>query len=64
MRSGTDGGTALKPSDLWSVSLCWTHHAEQHQIGERTFEAKHKLDLKMKTLAERFAATSAHRPRI
>ncbi len=62
MRSGTDGGTALKPSDRWSVSLCRTHHAEQHRIGERAFEAKHALDLK--AIAERFAATSPHRHRI
>lgn len=37
IRSGTDGGTGLKPSDCWVVPLCAVHHYEQHQKGELTF---------------------------
>lgn len=37
IRSGTGGGTGLKPSDEWTVPLCHEHHAEQHRIGEASF---------------------------
>ena len=59
VRSGTDGGCALKPSDRWTVSLCRAHHAEQHRIGERAFERRYGLDLI--ALAELFVARSPHR---
>jgi hypothetical protein len=59
VRSGTDGGVALKPSDRWSISLCYHHHAEQHRIGEAAFERRHNLDLR--SLAETFASRSPHR---
>ncbi len=36
VRRGTDGGTALKPSDKFSVPLCTECHATQHG-GELTF---------------------------
>ena len=52
VRGGTDGGTALKPSDRWVISLCSHHHEEQHRIGERAFEKRHAIDLL--ELAERF----------
>ena len=58
VRSGTDGGTALKPSDCLCLSLCNFHHAEQHRIGERRFEQKHGLCLA--ELAELFARRSPH----
>ena len=58
VRSGTDGGTALKPSDRWTVSLCRTHHAEQHRLGEAAFEQRHGIDLR--ALAEAFARRSPH----
>lgn len=58
VRSGTDGGTALKPSDRWVISLCRLHHAEQHRIGEAAFEKKHGLDLL--AIAEAFARKSPH----
>jgi hypothetical protein len=32
VRGGTDGGLGLKPSDKWTISLCQTHHIEQHHI--------------------------------
>ena len=58
MRSGTDGGVALKPSDRWTISLCREHHAEQHQIGETAFQMRHGID--MRALAESFAMRSPH----
>jgi hypothetical protein len=61
VRTGTDGATGIKPSDWWTISLCATHHAEQHRIGEAAFEARHAIDLK--ALAERFASCSPHRHR-
>ncbi|QGN56544.1 hypothetical protein GKE62_17800 [Novosphingobium sp. Gsoil 351] len=59
VRTGTDGGIALKPSDRWTISLCRAHHAEQHQIGEPAFEIRYGLDLV--ALAEVFARRSPHR---
>lgn len=59
VRSGTNGGTALKPADRWVISLCSRHHAEQHLIGEQAFEEKYQLDLL--GLAEEFARRSPHR---
>ena len=58
VRTGTDGGQGLKPSDNWTVSLCRQHHAEQHRIGERAFEKLHDLDLY--ELAIEFARRSPH----
>ena len=37
VRSGSDAGTGMKPSDRYSVSLCIDCHALQHQFGELTF---------------------------
>lgn len=62
VRCGTDGGLGLKPSDLWTISLCCFHHQEQHQIGERTFELKY--DLNLRALASEFARRSPHRMRL
>ena len=59
VRRGTDGGTALKPSDRWAVSLCAGHHAEQHRLGEQSFEAVYEIDLV--ELANAFARSSPHR---
>ena len=61
VRTGTDGGLALKPSDKWTISLCQFHHLEQHAIGERNFEAKYDLDLQ--ELAREFAKLSPHQRR-
>lgn len=58
VRSGTDGGIALKPSDKWTISLCHQHHAEQHQIGEAAFEKRHGIDIVQ--IAEHFARLSPH----
>lgn len=37
VRLGTDGGTSLKPHDMWVISLCSYHHEIQHQYGEASF---------------------------
>ena len=58
VRSGTDGGTGLKPSDRWAVSLCRDHHREQHQVGEAEFERKYAINLY--DLACEFARRSPH----
>lgn len=58
VRSGTDGGTSLKPSDRWAISLCSEHHREQHRIGEAAFERQHSIDLY--ELAVEFARRSPH----
>jgi hypothetical protein len=49
---------AKKPSDAWTISLCFLHHMEQHQIGERQFERRHGIELR--ALAELFARRSPH----
>lgn len=59
VRTGTDGGMGIKPSDEWCVSLCKDCHAEQHRIGEASFSARHGISLK--TLAEAFFKASPHR---
>jgi hypothetical protein len=56
VRVGTDGGISQKPSDWWLVSLCHSHHAQQHVIGEASFEKTHGID--MKKLAAEFAKAS------
>jgi hypothetical protein len=54
----TGGGMGKKPADKWAVPLCGDHHGELHQGGQRTFEAKYRLDLK--ALADSLAAESPH----
>ena len=56
VRSGTNGGTGLKPSDRWVISLCEFHHREQHRIGEREIERKYEINLR--ALAAEFARRS------
>jgi len=62
VRTGTDGGTGMKPSDAWCISLYKECHAEQHRIGEAVFEIKHGID--MKALAREFLAASPHRSKL
>lgn len=62
VRTGTDGGLGLKPSDRWTVSLCSIHHAEQHRLGEPRFERRHEVDLR--SLAVAFASRSPQRDRL
>lgn len=58
VRTGTDGGTGMKPSDCWTIPLCRYHHAEQHDLGEWLFEKKY--DINMKRIAEQLWALSPH----
>ena len=62
VRSGTGGGMGMKPHDRWVISLCSTHHHEQHSIGERPFEKRYGID--MKALAIEFASRSPHRQKL
>jgi hypothetical protein len=59
VRTGTDGGTGLKPSDRWTIAGCQEHHAEQHRIGEPEFERRYGID--MKELAQAFVKASPRR---
>ena len=59
VRSFTDGGMGVKPSDIYSISLCALAHREQHTIGEPAFERKYRID--MRKLAEFFERRSPHR---
>lgn len=45
VRTGTDGGMAMKPSDKHAIPLCHGHHAEQHRIGEPAFEKKYGIGM-------------------
>jgi hypothetical protein len=62
VRCGTDGGTGIKPSDRYGVSLCDPCHRDQHQLGEPEFERRHSID--MKALAEAFFRASPHRHKL
>ena len=44
VRSGSDGGAGMKPSDRYTVSLCSDCHALQHQFGELTFWSTIRID--------------------
>lgn len=59
VRGGTDGGTGMKPSDRWTISLCKDCHAEQHRIGEIAFAFKYGIN--MLALAEEFFRRSPHK---
>lgn len=62
VRNGTDGGTGLKPSDKWTISLCRDCHARQHRMGEPVFEQSYGIN--MKALAEAFFRASPHRSKL
>ena len=62
VRSGTDGGAGLKPSDKWTISLCEYHHREQHRLGEPAFEKRYELHLL--GLAMEFARKSPFRAKL
>ena len=44
VRSGSDGAGGIKPSDRYSVPLCTSCHALQHQFGELTFWSTLRID--------------------
>lgn len=46
VRTGTDGGMGVKPSDCHVIPLCSIHHGLQHQWGEAEFERRYDIDMK------------------
>ena len=62
VRAGTDGGLGVKPSDCWTLPLCTSAHALQHQIGEAEFERRYGID--MKAIASALWARSPHRRKV
>jgi len=44
VRTGTDGGVGIKPSDRYAVPLCTACHAKQHRVGELTFWSALRFD--------------------
>ena len=59
VRDGTDCGLGVKPSDIFVVPLCSWHHRQQHNVGEKQFEFRHKIS--MIDIAEDLARRSPHR---
>ena len=45
LRSAANAGIAQTPHDIFGVSLCRMHHAEQHRIGTNAFNRKYGIDL-------------------
>lgn len=62
VRTGTDGGMSVKPSDTWSIPLCGDAHRWQHQIGEKAFETYYGIS--MRKIAEALAAKSPHKHKL
>ena len=56
LRSAANAGKGQKPHDIFGVSLCRTHHNEQHQLGVEAFNRKYGIDLW--ALAAEFARRS------
>jgi hypothetical protein len=44
VRSGSDAGAGIKPSDRYSLPLCTECHALQHQFGELRFWSVLRID--------------------
>jgi hypothetical protein len=61
VRTGTDGGLGVKPSDCWTIPLCTLHHRFQHDVGEAHFELDYRID--MKKIAAELWTRSPHKPR-
>jgi hypothetical protein len=45
LRSAANAGTGLRPHDIFGVSLCRSHHDEQHRLGADAFGDTYKIDL-------------------
>ena len=56
VRSAANAGIGQRPHDIFGVSLCRTHHDEQHRLGAEAFGDKYKIDLW--ALAAEFARRS------
>jgi hypothetical protein len=62
VRVGSSAGVGQKPDDWNAISLCRDCHAEQHRLGERTFEKRYGMN--MAEMAEQFAKASPKRSEI
>jgi hypothetical protein len=62
VRIGSGAGVGQKPDDWNTISLCRECHAEQHRLGERTYERKYGIDLAQ--IAAEFAKASPKRHEI
>lgn len=62
VRTAATAGTGIKSSDAFTLSLCRDHHAEQHRIGQQTFEKRHGF--KMTDKAREFFRASPHRHKL
>jgi hypothetical protein len=56
LRSAANAGLGQTPHDIFGVSLCRVHHAEQHRMGAGAFGDKYGIDLW--ALAAEFARRS------
>lgn len=56
VRRGAHAGISQKPDDWNTISLCHECHAQQHRLGEQSFEKLHNID--MRFLANAFAIAS------
>ena len=45
LRSAANAGIGKRPHDIFGVSLCRTHHDEQHRLGAGAFGDKYQIDL-------------------
>jgi hypothetical protein len=59
LRCAANSGISRKPHDAFGISLCRTHHEEQHGIGAISFGQKYQIDLW--ALATEFARLSPDR---
>lgn len=62
VRTGTDGGMGVKPSDCHAIPLCASAHREQHNIGEAAFERKYQISMRL--IAATLWARSEHRKKV
>ncbi len=62
VRTGSGAGIGQRPDDWNTISLCLAHHAEQHRIGEASFEKRHGFSMAEK--AAEFAKASPKRAEI
>lgn len=44
VRTCYNAGVGKKPDDIYCIDLCRAHHSELHQIGEKTFWEKHRVN--------------------
>ena len=59
VRTGTDGGMGVKPSDCFVIPLCSAAHREQHNVGEAEFERIYGIS--MRKIADQLWRKSPHR---